>query len=183
MPEERRAGQLRSAITTKSKIFARLFLVWSSREKRINKWLKKTQFSILLLSLHKLMIFTQRKHPSGFHLKPNICTCNRSGGWKGVYHANKGAVKKIAPTATKKETFFFCGCWFHRPLRELRSTELTDPRIAWRHFEPVYSRLQLRWFFRASENRRSGSTLRWEYHVPTLSSRGRSRADNGSDPW
>ena len=22
------------------------------------------------------MNFTQRKHPSGFHLKPNICTCN-----------------------------------------------------------------------------------------------------------
>ena len=22
------------------------------------------------------MTFTQRKHPSGFHLKPNICTCN-----------------------------------------------------------------------------------------------------------
>ena len=48
--------------------------------------------------------------------------------------------------------------------------------------EGEYSRLQLRWFFRASENR-SRSTLRWEYHVPTLSSRGRSRADNGSDPW
>ena len=24
---------------------------------------------------------------------------------------DKGAVKKIAPTATKKESFFFCGCW------------------------------------------------------------------------
>ena len=44
---------------------------FENREKRINKWLKKTQFSILLSSLHKLMIFTQRKHPSGFHLKPS----------------------------------------------------------------------------------------------------------------
>ena len=49
---------------------------FENREKRINKWLKKTQFSILLLSLHKLIIFTQRKYPSGFHLKPNICTWN-----------------------------------------------------------------------------------------------------------
>ena len=54
---------------------------FENRKKRINKWLKKTQFSILLLRLHKLMIFTQRKHPSGFHLKPNICTCNNCLEW------------------------------------------------------------------------------------------------------
>ena len=41
-------------------------------------------------------------------------------------HRTRGRWKKIAPTATKKETLFLiCGCWcnfFHRPLIGLRTT-------------------------------------------------------------
>ena len=83
-----------------------LWPVWRKKWKKIQFFFKKTSY---FNSWHVSLVRSGRGCCVPLLVKKSVrCT---TPPWSG-----KGAVKKIAPTATK---IFFCGCWcnfFHRPL-------------------------------------------------------------------
>ena len=137
---------------------ARKVIYRKSKESGFGAWLKRKgqEVAVNSIELSKFKMVPRRRHPPLV-----VINCFTIGS-----HSRKLS----KPTAIIHNTFDYVHNVLYLP-GMYRAGTCT-----------AYSRLQLRWFFRASENP-SRSTLRWEYHVPTLSSRGRSRADNGSDPW